>query len=114
MPHSRHREPATLGVRERETPRAVVLAHVGRLHPPSDEGGVRGLEVVDVEGDRRRREVEVVRVVLHQLERHELEREWLVGEPDLHDRDVARLVRRFSTMPTCSTQNLRQASASFT
>ena len=76
--------------------------------------GVRGLEVVDLEADRRRREVEVVRVVLHHLERHELERERLIGEPDLRDGEGARLVRRFSTMPTCSTQNLRQASASFT
>ena len=71
--------------------RALVIAHVRRLHPASDEGGVRGLEVVDAEGDRRRREVEAVRVVLHQLERHELERERLVGEPDLRDREGPRL-----------------------
>ena len=75
---------------------------------------MRGLEVVDGEGDRRRREVEAVRVVLHQLERHELERERLVGEPDLRDGEVPASDRRFSTMPICSTQNLRQASASFT
>ena len=50
-----------------------------------------GFEVVNMEGNRRRREVEVVRVVLHQLERHELERKRLVGEPDLGNREAARL-----------------------
>ena len=69
-----------------------MLAHLGRLHPASDELGARRVEVVDLEGDRRRREVEVVRVVLHHLQRHQLERERLIGEPDLRDREGADLV----------------------
>ena len=60
-----------------------MVAHVRRLDPASDEGGVRGLEVVDREGD-------------------------------LRDGGCPASDRRFSTMPICSTQNLRQASASFT
>jgi len=43
------------------------LAHVGHVHPASDEGGACGLEVVDLESDPRRREAEAVGVVLHHL-----------------------------------------------
>jgi hypothetical protein len=82
--------------------------------PASEQRGVRRIEVVDLEPDRRRREIEVVRVVLHHLERDQLERERLVGKPDLHEGEASASARRFSTMPICSTQNLRQASASFT
>ena len=46
----RDREPASLRVREREARRALVLTHLGRLHPASDELGACRVEVVDVEG----------------------------------------------------------------
>ncbi len=55
----------------------------------AEDGGET--RVVDLEGDRRRRQVEVVGVLPHHLERHELERERLVGESDLRDREGARL-----------------------
>ena len=62
-----------LGVREGEARRARVLGDLGRLHAAFDKAPARGLEVVDVERDRRHREIEVVRVVFHQLERNERE-----------------------------------------
>ena len=98
-------------VPRRRSSRSLMLAHARRLDPASDEVAVRGLEVVDGERDRRCREVEAVRVLLHQLDRHELERERLIGEPDLCQ--TVSSPRRFSTS-ICSTQNLRQVSKSFT
>ena len=64
---------------------AAVVADVGHLDAAAGQLRVRSREVVDVKRDRRRREVEPIRVVLHQRQRHELEGERLVGESDLHD-----------------------------
>src|SRR4029450_13337104 len=92
-------QPIALRVRECEARRTAVIADVGRLDPASDEVRVSRTKIVDLECDRWRREVEVVRVVFHQLEWNELEGERLVSEADLHDRKAARVSAPFLDHP---------------
>src|SRR6186713_2884094 len=69
-----------------------MLAHLGRLHTACRKRGMRGFQILDAKRDRRGREVEAVRVVLHQRERYKLERKGLVGEPDLRDRETVGVI----------------------
>ena len=50
-----------------------------------NEAGAHGGEVFNLEADGRRSEIQSVGVVLHHLERHQLEGEVLVGEANLRD-----------------------------
>ena len=101
-------------VREREARRARMLANIGHLHAARDEFGMRLVEVVDLERDRRRREIEAIRVVLINSSGTSSNANSWAANPTFAMVKPATSVRRFSTMPTRSTQNLRHTSASLT
>jgi hypothetical protein len=84
------------------------------MHPVSDEGRVGGIEVVDVEADRRRREVGPSGLSFITSSGTSSNANAWSANPTCAIVKLPASDRRFSTMPTCSTQNLRQASASFT